>query len=244
LSLAIGKRGQNVRLAARLTGWDIDILTPLEFQNGVTRLDATLKKIEGIVQEMVDKVIALGLIDVRDIEEVGTGPLMEELGLDEETAQRVVDRCSEEAKIVAVEQEEKKRADAAAKAAFLAAGSRGIDGQAFGNPPLPVPGVPSTNEAASAADLFGAAEAPAENGDRMPGALEATEGMAPEITTHDESAVLGGGDLSPEEQAIQGVTATDSAERGAPDEEGNDGGRDNVDAAALAEENAARPAGE
>ena len=34
LSLAIGKRGQNVRLAARLTGWDIDILTPPEFQNG------------------------------------------------------------------------------------------------------------------------------------------------------------------------------------------------------------------
>ncbi len=35
LSLAIGKRGQNVRLAARLTGWDIDILTPTEFQKGV-----------------------------------------------------------------------------------------------------------------------------------------------------------------------------------------------------------------
>src|SRR5204862_4822553 len=30
LSLAIGKRGQNVRLAARLTGWDVDILTPEE----------------------------------------------------------------------------------------------------------------------------------------------------------------------------------------------------------------------
>src|SRR5687767_2520852 len=88
LSLAIGKRGQNVRLAARLTGWDIDILTPPEFQNGVARLDQTLKSIEGITQEMVDKVIALGLIDVRDIEEVGTGPLMEELGLGEETAQR------------------------------------------------------------------------------------------------------------------------------------------------------------
>src|SRR3954464_2728787 len=83
LSLAIGKRGQNVRLAARLTGWDIDILTPPEFQNGVKRLDATLKKIE-VTQEQVDKVIALGLIDVRDIEEVGVGPLMEELGLDEE----------------------------------------------------------------------------------------------------------------------------------------------------------------
>src|SRR3954466_5052043 len=123
LSLAIGKRGQNVRLASRLTGWDIDILTPPEFQNGATRLDQTLKAIEGITQEFVDKVIALGLIDVRDIEEVGTGPLMEELGLDEETATRVVDRCAEEAKIVAVEQEAKKRADAAAKAAALASGA-------------------------------------------------------------------------------------------------------------------------
>src|SRR5687767_2123878 len=121
LSLAIGKRGQNVRLAARLTGWDVDILTPPEFQNGTTRLDQTLKQIEGITQEMVDKIIALGLIDVRDIEEVGTGPLMEELGLDEATAQRVVDRCAEEAKIVAVEQDAKKKADAAAKAAFLQA---------------------------------------------------------------------------------------------------------------------------
>src|SRR3954468_14174995 len=93
LSLAIGKRGQNVRLAARLTGWDIDILTPPEFQNGTQRLDQTLKQIEGIKQEYVDKVIALGLIDVRDIEEVGAGPLMEDLGLDEETAQKVVDRA-------------------------------------------------------------------------------------------------------------------------------------------------------
>src|SRR5213082_2401644 len=134
LSLAIGKRGQNVRLAARLTGWDVDILTPVEFQNGVQRLDATLKGIEGVSGEMVDKVIALGLIDVRDMEEVGTGPLMEELALDEETAQKVVDRCADEAKIVAVEQEAKKKADAAAKAAFLNSGSRGIDGQAFGNP--------------------------------------------------------------------------------------------------------------
>src|SRR5438105_293554 len=108
LSLAIRKRGQNVRLAASLTGWDIESLTPPELQNGVTRLDATLKSIEGITQEMVDKVIALGLIDVRDIEEVGTGPLMEELALDEETAQKVVDRCADEAKIVAVEQEKKK----------------------------------------------------------------------------------------------------------------------------------------
>src|SRR4051812_8242361 len=134
LSLAIGKRGQNVRLAARLTGWDVDILTPAEFQNGVQRLDQTLKTIEGVTQEMVDKVVALGLIDVRDIEEVGTGPLMEELGLDEEMAQRIVDRCAEEAKIVQVEQDAKKAAELAAKragAAAAAAGGAGLLGGAL-----------------------------------------------------------------------------------------------------------------
>src|ERR1043165_4216191 len=104
LSLAIGKRGQNVRLAARLTGWDVDILTPVEFQNGVQRLDATLKSIEGFPPEQVDKVIALGLIDVRDIEEVGAGPLMEELGIEESVAEAAVAKCEAEAKIVAIEQ--------------------------------------------------------------------------------------------------------------------------------------------
>src|SRR4051812_29141962 len=143
LSLAIGKRGQNVRLAARLTGWDVDILTPVEFQAGVKRLDLTLKAIEGFPPEVVDKAIALGLIDVRDIEEVGMGPLTEELGLAEELAQRVVAKCSEVAKVVAVEQAAKKELEAKAKAntkndaeKFLAA-LRGVDGVAGGNPPAP-----------------------------------------------------------------------------------------------------------
>src|SRR5437660_1033434 len=122
LSLAIGKRGQNVRLAARLTGWDIDILTPPEFQAGVQRLDQTLKSIEGINQGHVDKIVALGLIDVRDIEEVGVGPLMEEVGLEESMAERIVDRCADEAKIVQVEQDAKKAAEQAAKRAAMAAG--------------------------------------------------------------------------------------------------------------------------
>jgi N utilization substance protein A len=98
LSLAVGKRGQNVRLAARLTGWDIDILTPREFQAGVQRLAQTLSSIPAITQQVVDKVLALGLFDVRDMEEVDAGFLIEQLGLDEATAQKVVDRCSEQSK--------------------------------------------------------------------------------------------------------------------------------------------------
>lgn len=115
LSLAIGKRGQNVRLAARLTGWDVDILTPPEFKKAVERLDATLKSVEGVEQEMVDKIIALGLIDVRDVEEVGETPLQNDVGMSEELAERVVDRCIEEAKLVIKETEAEKAAKEAAK---------------------------------------------------------------------------------------------------------------------------------
>src|SRR5687767_2599727 len=66
LSLAMGRRGQNVRLAARLTGWDVDILTPQEFQENVERLERILRQVPEVAenQDLVDKIIALGLIDV------------------------------------------------------------------------------------------------------------------------------------------------------------------------------------
>jgi N utilization substance protein A len=220
LSLAIGKRGQNVRLAARLTGWDIDILTPAEFQKGVQRLDATLKTIEGVAQEMVDKIVALGLIDVRDIEEVGNGPLMEELGLDEEMSQRIVDRCAEEAKIVQVEQDAKKAAELEAKragASALAGGplnptgepaSRGVDAVAFANPLLQQ--APLREEPASGASAED--EAVEEAVPHMPTALEANDGAAPEIVTHEARAIGDGSELSPEEQAIHGIPQSAGAD--------------------------------
>ncbi len=101
LSLAIGKRGQNVRLAARLTGWDIDILTPDEFNAGLDVLEKTLREVEGVDSTVVDQIIAMGMVSVLDVEEVGTDPLVNELGLEETLTQRIVVRCAEEAKRVA-----------------------------------------------------------------------------------------------------------------------------------------------
>src|SRR3954471_23584099 len=239
LSLAIGKRGQNVRLAARLTGWDIDILTPPEFQNGVQRLDQVLKSMEGITQEMVDKVIALGLIDVRDIEEVGAGPLMEELGLAEPLAQTIVDRCTDEAKLVVVEQEAKKAADARAKAAdaaALAAGMKGVDGVAFANPLLP-----QTAEAAVKTEEPITAGAADGDGDRLPSAMEATDGIAPELTTHSEAMLQPLNELSPEEQAIQGMMPGSESGDQASEDAGRDYADEEGDTAALAEGRAMPP---
>jgi N utilization substance protein A len=216
LSLAIGKRGQNVRLAARLTGWDVDILTPVEFQAGVQRLDQTLKSFEGVTQENVDKLIAMGLIDVRDIEEVGREPLIEELGLDEQVADKVVTRCAAEAKIVTVEQEQKKAKQALVKASVVqvrdaqdeavlrALGLRGVGVQATAAL-LPPRAVQESGAAAAEAVESAQDEAGQEASQRMPGSMESVEGVAPEVTVHQEVASAPGEELSPEEQAIGGL---------------------------------------
>jgi len=134
LSLAIGKRGQNVRLAARLTGWDIDILTPTEYNKGLDDLMCVLREVEGIEDVHLDQLLALGIVSLGDVKEVGTEPLTNELKLDEELAQRVVETAGEaaarieredaEAKIKAeaeakekAEQEAKEKAEAEAAAA-------------------------------------------------------------------------------------------------------------------------------
>jgi transcription termination/antitermination protein NusA len=118
LSLAIGKRGQNVRLAARLTNWDVDILTPVEFQKGLDTLEETITPIEGVNEEMVDRIAALGLISVFDVDEVGAETLTEHLGgfgMTPELAEQIVRMCHEKSKLVA-EQQQREKEEAARKA--------------------------------------------------------------------------------------------------------------------------------
>ena len=103
LSLAIGKHGQNVRLAARLTGWDIDILTPDEYNLGIEQLTACVRNIEAVDDTVVDKLIALGVISVLDLEEVGVEPLVSELNIESDLAEKLIAAAGEEAKRLAAE---------------------------------------------------------------------------------------------------------------------------------------------
>ncbi len=96
LSLAIGKRGQNVRLAARLTGWDIDIITPAEYNAGIERLERVVKQCNLPDTTILGKMVALGMVSVTDVFEAGTAPLISELGLPEDAAQTLVRLSGEE----------------------------------------------------------------------------------------------------------------------------------------------------
>ncbi len=150
LSLAIGKRGQNVRLGARLTGWDVDILTPEEFTKGLTTLSETLTQIEGVTEDKVDRLAALGMISVFDIEEIGAEVVEAELELTPEVAAQAVELCAAKAKIVAAEQALEKEQAAAKRGEEEAAASSILSGDVN----------PADNpEAAAAAILGGALDA-------------------------------------------------------------------------------------
>ena len=111
LSLAIGKHGQNVRLAARLTGWDIDILTPAEYNQGIERLTNCVNSIEVSDETIIDKLIALGIISSLDLEDVGTEPLISELNIEADLAEKLVAAAVEDAKQLAAESRQNKAED-------------------------------------------------------------------------------------------------------------------------------------
>jgi len=119
LSLAIGRRGQNVRLASQLTGWDIDILT--EEDESERRQEEARKRAEMFIKALdVDEVIAHLLVaeGFTSIEEVGYVPLAElaEIeGFEEEIAEELRTRArnflAEEAERLQKRREELKVAD-------------------------------------------------------------------------------------------------------------------------------------
>jgi len=193
LSLAIGKRGQNVRLGARLTGWDIDILTPGEFNSGLDVLEKALRKIEGIDTTMVDQIIAMGMVNVLDVEEVGAEPLVGDLKLEETLAQGIVIACAEEARRVAAEKEKDKQAaaEAAEAAEAAAAESQAAEESAeAGEEPAEAaeePAEAGEESAAAAEEPTEAAEEPAETGEEPAEAAEEPAEAAEEPADSDET---------------------------------------------------------
>jgi len=127
LSLAIGRRGQNVRLAARLTGWDIDILTPEEYQKGLEILWDTLKPIDGVSEEMLDRMAAMGIISIFDVEEIGRNVLEEDLEIPKQISDRCIEVSIVRSKEVTAEQEAAKLIEAALRAEEEAAASAVLD---------------------------------------------------------------------------------------------------------------------
>jgi transcription termination/antitermination protein NusA len=99
LSLAIGRRGQNVRLASQLTGWDIDILTEAEESERrqkefVERTELFMNALD--VDEVVGQLLASeGFRNVEELAFVDPGELATIQGFDEDTAVEIQNRAQD-----------------------------------------------------------------------------------------------------------------------------------------------------
>jgi N utilization substance protein A len=113
LSLAIGRRGQNVRLASQLTGWDIDILTEQEESERrqkefVERSNLFMEALD--VDEMVGQVLASeGFTTVEEVAYVGSEEIASIDGFDEDTASEIQTRAREYLEKIEAEHDAKRK---------------------------------------------------------------------------------------------------------------------------------------
>jgi N utilization substance protein A len=113
LSLAIGRRGQNVRLASQLTGWDIDILTEEEESQRrqkefVERSTLFMDALN--VDEMVGQVLASeGFTSVEEVAYVDSDEIASIDGFDDETAEEIQSRAKEYLDRIEAEHDTKRR---------------------------------------------------------------------------------------------------------------------------------------
>jgi transcription termination/antitermination protein NusA len=96
LSLAIGRKGQNVRLASQLTGWKLDIISESKFKALEAEALAAFQAIEGIEEDVSRSMYRLGF---RALEEVAEADVEELRAIDtlesEEDAQGLKQRATE-----------------------------------------------------------------------------------------------------------------------------------------------------
>jgi len=93
LSLAIGKSGQNSRLAVQLTGWGLDIITEAQYQERRVQQDLIqqhFRKLDGVSELMALSLSTSGFDSIKSIAEASMELLKTVPGLEEEeTAQKL-----------------------------------------------------------------------------------------------------------------------------------------------------------
>ena len=147
LSLAIGRRGQNVRLAARITGWDVDVFAPRQFEERWSRGKAELMTLPGVGEEGIRAFVEMGLAGYADIVDGGSEKLMQVEGMDEAKA-KVLYEFSILKERERIEQEKIESAARAAEAAAAAAAEVPAEGAPPGGDPPAAPPAPSEGTAA------------------------------------------------------------------------------------------------
>jgi transcription termination/antitermination protein NusA len=107
LSLAIGRRGQNVRLASKLVGWDIEIMTVEELDESLVRAEEWFNEIPGVQPEMIEAFITEGFLSYRDLTFFDPADLATMISVDSDAAEEIIEYAEERADEIEEQEEER-----------------------------------------------------------------------------------------------------------------------------------------
>ena len=90
LSIAIGKRGQNVRLASKLTGWQLDVKSEKQYLDTMKENYDALASLPGVSSPLADALCEKGFYSIEELSHASAEDLADIDGLDEETALNLI----------------------------------------------------------------------------------------------------------------------------------------------------------
>jgi N utilization substance protein A len=120
LSLAIGRRGQNVRLAVQLTGWRIDIKSESKMREIAQWLSEAVSVVEGCGDPEAELLLQQGITSLEDLAECQSDLLTSLPGIDEQGSAAIKARALELAEQKRIEEEERARQEAEEQARLAA----------------------------------------------------------------------------------------------------------------------------
>jgi len=208
LSLAIGRRGQNVRLASKLVGWDINVMTQESLDEQLDISIEAFSVVPEMAPELVENLVSQGFFTFDDLSVIEPDQLAELGGLTQEQCDTIVDfadveslRIEEEERLAA---EERKRNPpptleelAAAEAAKTAEAAAELDGSADASTTKGEAASDSTEAADTAVEAESTATEPAADSEGVADASE--ENVAQDAATAEESSADSD---SPAEEAV------------------------------------------
>ena len=95
LSLAIGKRGQNVRLASKLTGWNLDVTSETNYNRALKEGYKSLLDLEDVGEGLASELYEEGFGSAEELARATVPDLLAIEGMTEEKAQKLIQEASE-----------------------------------------------------------------------------------------------------------------------------------------------------
>lgn len=224
LSLAIGRRGQNVRLASKLCGWDIEIMTAEELDEQIDRAVTGYSALDGVDENLAGALVEQGYLSYDDLSVIEPDALAEMGGLTMEEVDHIVEQAetrAEEAEAAALEARERQKAQAAADAEAAAQ-------QALVEASQPTEGSEETaeesaeNDSEAASDDAEATEEVSDASVDTPAAEDSVEDAAEQAPTVAEEEAEQAEEEAVVEESNEEVTETTDKELAEADEQAGD----------------------